>query len=263
MSTAPDASDLLQHTESGVRTLTLNRLAHKNALTAAMTAQLADALEAAAADASVRVLVLQGDATVFCAGHDMQALLQPSLADVRAAQDWLANAQRMWQALAAFPKPLIAAVAGPAVGAGAVLLLHCDLVYAGDNAALSLPFVNLGLCPEGAASLLLAQRVGMQRAAHILLTGQPFMAEDALEMGLVARITTPGEVNALAHQQALRLAQKPLPALLATRQLLKSGQAEAIQARLAQESAQLERLLHNPAAREGMQAFIERRAPSW
>lgn len=262
MSTVHNASDLLQHTESGVRTLTLNRLAHKNALTPAMTAQLADALDDAATDASVHVLVLQGDATVFCAGHDMQTLLQSSLTDAT-TESFLANAQRMWKTLADFPKPLIAAVAGPAVGAGAALLLHCDLVYAGDNAAMSLPFVNLGMCPEGAASLLLAQRVGTQRAAEILLTGQPFMAEDALEMGLVARITTPGEVNALAHQQALRLAQKPLPALLTTRQLLKSGQAEAIHARLAQESTQLEHLLHSPAAREGMQAFIERRAPSW
>ena len=143
-------SDILSHLEDGVQTLTLNRVARKNALTGAMYTSLANGLEQAALDAKVRVLLLQGDVAVFCAGNDLNDFLHapPMGAD--------SPVLRFLSALAAFQKPLLAAVCGPAVGIGTTMLLHCDLVYAGDNAAFSLPFVNLGLCAEGASSLLLA-----------------------------------------------------------------------------------------------------------
>src|SRR5690606_38193320 len=119
-----------------------------------------------------------------------------------------------------FPKPLIAAVAGPAVGIGTTMLLHCDLVYAGDNAAFSMPFVNLGLCPEAASSLLLPRLMGYQRAAEALLMGEPFMAEAAMEAGLVNRVVPPTEVNGVAQLQAAKLAAKPLSALMETKRLM-------------------------------------------
>ncbi|MDB5957102.1 enoyl-CoA hydratase, partial [Ramlibacter sp.] len=189
-------SDILVHAESGVMTLTLNRLARKNALTAEMYAALADAIERARDDDSVRVLLLQGHETVFCAGNDIGDFLNapPS------GQD--APGLRFLRAIATFPKPLLAAVCGPAVGIGTTMLFHCDLVYAGDNAAFSLPFVNLGLCPEAAASLLVPQMLGYHRAAEALMLGEPFMAEAAQEVGLVNRVLPPTEANGYASTQA-------------------------------------------------------------
>jgi enoyl-CoA hydratase/carnithine racemase len=180
-------ADVLIDTNANVTTLTLNRVDKKNAFTAAMYAEMALALEHAQDDAGVRVVVLQGHETVFSAGNDIADFLQnpPLSLDVPVF--------RFMRAIAGFSKPLVAAVCGPAVGIGTTLLFHCDLVYAGDNAAFSMPFVNLGLCPEAASSLLAPQRMGHGRAAEALLLGEPFLAEAALEMGLVSRIVPPSE----------------------------------------------------------------------
>ncbi len=205
MSATPQ--DILVHTEAGVTTVTLNRVDKKNSLTRAMYATLADTLAQAEADASVRAVLLQGDITVFSAGNDIgDFLAQPP-----AEQD--APVFRFLRAIAAFPKPLVAAVCGPAVGIGTTMLFHCDLVYAGDNAAFSMPFVNLGLCPEAASSLLAPRLLGYHRAAEALLLGEPFMAEAAMEVGLVNRVVPPTECNAIAQAQARKLAAKPLSAL--------------------------------------------------
>jgi enoyl-CoA hydratase/carnithine racemase len=123
------------------------------------------------------------------------------------------------------------------------LLLHCDLVYAGDNAAFSMPFVNLGLCPEAASSLLLPQMLGYHRAAEALLLGEPFMAEAALEVGLVNRVVPPTECNAYAQAQAKKLAAKPVSALIETKRLMKGGQQAAVKAQMAEEGASFGRML--------------------
>ncbi|MNT29931.1 2,3-dehydroadipyl-CoA hydratase [compost metagenome] len=143
------------------------------------------------------------------------------------------------------------------------MLLHCDLVYAGDNAMFSLPFVNLGFCPEGASSLLLPQLMGHQRASEALLLGDPFMAEAALEVGLANRVVPPTECNTIAQAQAAKLAAKPLGSLLASKKLLKSGQMAAVQARIAEEGKLFADLLQQPAAKEAMSAFLEKRKPDF
>jgi enoyl-CoA hydratase/carnithine racemase len=158
---------------------------------------------------------------------------------------------------------LVAAVCGPAVGIGTTLLLHCDLVYAGDNAAFSMPFVNLGLCPEAGSSLLLPQRIGYQRTAELLLLGEPFMAETALEMGLVNRVVPPSQANAVAQTQARKLAAKPMEALTASKRLLKQGQAKELLVRIAEEGQTFGRLLQAPAAKEAFGAFMEKRHPNF
>ena len=135
--------DILVHTEAGVCTITFNRVDKKNSITQTMYAALAEALRSAATDEAVRVVVIQGDATVFSAGNDIGDFLSRQSGQPLTQE---APVFQFLHALADFPKPLIAAVAGPAVGIGTTMLLHCDLVYAGDNAAFSLPFVNLGLC---------------------------------------------------------------------------------------------------------------------
>jgi len=248
-------SDILVHAEDGITTLTINRLARKNSLTAAMYASLADALEQARADASVRVVVLQGDESVFSAGNDLGDFLhQPP-----AGED--APVFRFLHGIASFPKPLVAAVCGPAVGIGTTMLLHCDLVYAGDNAAFSMPFVNLGLCAEGASSLLVPQMFGYHRAAEALLLGEAFYAEAALEVGLVNKVLPPSETKAYAAQVARKLAAKPLSSLVETKRLMKKGQQAQVLQAIAEEGAVFGRMLREPAAKEAFAAFMEKRVP--
>ena len=247
-------SDILSHVEAGVMTLTFNRLARKNSLTAAMYSALADALAQAQADDAVRVVVLQGDETVFSAGNDF--LNAPP-----AGED--APVFHFLRQIATFPKPLVAAVCGPAVGIGTTLLFHCDLVYAGDNAAFSMPFVNLGLCAEGASSLLVPQMFGYHRAAEALLLGEAFYAEAALEVGLVNRVLPPSETNAQAQAVARKLAAKPLSSLVETKRLMKQGQQAQVLQVMSQEGAVFGRMLREPAAKEAFAAFMEKRAPQF
>lgn len=253
-------SDILQHREGGVLTLTFNRLDKKNAITAAMYASLADLLQGATGDDTVRVVVIQGAVQIFTAGNDL-ADFRDNPPDTRPGAD-PAPVVRFLHALRDFPKPVLAAVAGPAVGIGTTLLLHCDLVYAADNAAFSLPFVNLGLCPEAGSSLLLAQLIGYPRAAEKLLLGEAFYAEEALDIGLVNRILPPTEVNAYAQAQAAKLAAKPLASLKATKALMKMPQTQ-LNAVMDEEFKRFGELLRGPAAKEAISAVMEKRRPDF
>ena len=254
-------SDILTHQDAGVLTLTFNRVERKNSINVAMYDALATALEKAAGDAATRVVVIQGHETIFSAGNDISDFRNAPKSEGQPDPDrpvW-----RFLRGIATFPKPLVAAVCGPAVGVGTTLLFHCDLVYAGDNAAFSMPFVNLGLVPEAASSLLVPQMFGYHRAAEALLLGEPFMAEAALEVGLVNRVVPPSEANALAQAQARKLAAKSLSSLIATKQLMKGGQQKAVLERMGEEGAQFGRMLGEPAAREAMTAFMEKRKPDF
>ncbi len=250
-------ADILEHAEGGVLTLTLNRLERKNSLTADMYGLLADAIERARDDASVRVVLLQGHETVFSAGNDIGDFLNKPPAGENSP------VFRFLHGIAAFPKPLLAAVCGPAVGVGTTMLFHCDLVYAGDNAAFSMPFVNLGLCPEAASSLLVPQMLGYHRAAEALMLGEPFMAEAALEVGLVNRVLPPTETNAYAAAQARKLAAKPITSLVETKRLMKKGQQQAVLQQMADEGESFRQMLTAPAAKEAFTAFMEKRKPDF
>ena len=250
-------TDILTHTEDGVLTITLNRLARKNSITSAMYAAMADVIELAASDSAVRVAVIQGHETVFSAGNDIGDFLnQPP-----AGQD--SPVFRFLRGIARFPKPLVAAVCGPAVGVGTTLLFHCDLVYAGDNAAFSMPFVNLGLCPEAGSSLLVPQMLGYHRAAEALLLGEPFMAEAALEVGLVNRVVPPMEANGVARAVARKLAAKPPSSLAETKRLMKKNSQQAVLQQMDDEGASFARLLGEPAAKEAFGAFMDKRKPDF
>ena len=161
------------------------------------------------------------------------------------------------------PKPIVASVCGPAVGIGTTLLFHCDLVYAGDNAAFSMPFVNLGICPEAGSSLLAPQMFGYHRAAEALLLGEPFMAEAALEVGLVNRVVPPTEANAIAQLQARKFVDKPLNSLIETKRLLKQSHWPAVLERIDEEMQSFGRMMKEPAAREAFAAFMEKRRPDF
>ena len=243
-------SELLVHCEDQVLTLTFNRLPRRNALTGALYAELADTLARAEADPGVRALVLQGHESVFSAGSDLaDYLAHPPLT-------LQAPIYRFARALATFAKPLLAAVCGPAVGMGAALLLHCDLVCAGDNAALALPAVHLGLPPEAGASWLLPELIGPRRAAQMLLLGEPVQAEAALELGLVNRLTPPAECHALTQSLARRLTARADAGLLAAKALLRGGPRQAVLLeRIDEEARQTIALLQEPATQQALRAL--------
>lgn len=240
--------------EHGICTVRLDRPARKNALTAAMYEAMSDTLCAAEKDPEIRALVFLGAEGVFCAGNDLQDFLASE--DSGRARP----ARALLHALAASTLPLVAAVDGVAIGVGATLLLHCDFVLATPAASFSLPFVNLGVCPEAGSSLLLPRLAGHQRAAALLMLGEPFDADAAQAMGLVTAVCPPADLEARAMETARKLAAKPRAALRATKALLKRPE-EPLAARIEAEIERFDALLEAPAAREIMAAFIEKRAP--
>jgi enoyl-CoA hydratase/carnithine racemase len=249
--------DILIERADGVLTITLNRPDKKNAITAAMYQEMADAFFEAEKDASVRVVLLRANGGSFSAGNDLEDFMKaPSM-------DRDAPVLQFLRRISSAPKPLVAAVAGAAVGVGTTMLLHCDLVYAASTAKFSMPFVQLGLCPEAASSLLLPRIAGYQRAAEKLLLGEAFDAIEAMNMGFVNRIVDAGEVDALALAQAKKLAALPASSLRMSKSLLKGADARAIAERIDEEAGHFGKMLTAPEAREAFQAFFEKRKPDF
>ena len=250
-------SDIIVESEGPVRLLRLNRPDKKNALTVAMYEALADALSAAETDPSVRAVAILGNGGTFCAGNDLK--------------DFLANPQtdesspvvRFLHRISAFPKPITAAVSGLAIGIGTTMLLHCDLIYAGEDARFQMPFVNLGLCPEGASSLLVPRLAGYHRAAELLMLGEMFSAAQAREIGLVNRVVPNGDVLAVAREAAGKLAALPPGAMAVTKLLLKKGSAQETRRVMDEELDRFGERLQSPEAKEAVTAFFERRKPDF
>jgi enoyl-CoA hydratase/carnithine racemase len=250
-------NDILTTNDSGVMTITFNRPEKKNSLTGAMYEMLASTLKEAAGDEQIRAIVLTGSEQMFSSGYDVGEFVKnpPVISD---APVW-----QFLRALNEFPKPVIASVCGIAVGIGVTMLLHCDLIFAGDNAKFSLPFVSLGVCPEAASSLLLPRLAGYQRAARMLLTGDPFDARLALEVGLVNQILPAAETRAFALSEARKLVAKPLSAVVETKRLMKMSERAAIEARMGEEIAVFGRMVTEGAAKEAFAAFGEKRKPDF
>jgi enoyl-CoA hydratase/carnithine racemase len=248
---------ILTETAEAIARIQIARPERKNALSVDMYAALTDAVAAAEADPAVRVILLHGLPEVFCAGNDLDDFLRhpPETPD--------APVFRFMAALSGAGKPVVAAVNGVAVGIGTTLLLHCDLAYCADDARFSMPFVNLGISPEFASSLLLPLTAGYHRAAEKLLLGDPSSAEEALDMGLVNRVLPPSEVLAYARRQCARLAQLPPVSVRETKRLLKAGWRAAIDRAIADENATFAKLRARDEAREALSAFRERRAPDF
>ena len=240
--------------QSGVVELRLNRPEKKNAITLAMYRDLAEALRDADSDPAVRVLLLTAVGDVFCAGNDIVDFLAMNGRDLEVApsMDFLRR-------LVTFGKPVVAAVHGAAVGIGATMLLHCDLVYGSETFKLSMPFVSLGLVPEAASSLLLPARVGHAVASEMLLLGAAVDAHRAIELRLLNQVAaSAGELSSLARKTADELATKPPGALRASRKLL-LGDREGVLARMEEEGRQVSNCLRSPEAKEAFTAFLERR----
>jgi enoyl-CoA hydratase/carnithine racemase len=247
-------TDILATRRGASLELAFNRPARRNALTNAMYDALSEALAGAERDASVRAIVFHGDEQAFTAGNDLADFLERP----PAGED--APVFRFIQAVLAGGKPLIAAVNGNAVGIGTTLLLHCDLVYAGENAKFSLPFASLGLVPEFASSYTLPRIAGYHRAAEMLLLGEPYGAQQALAAGFVNRVLPPAETLPAARAAADRICALPAKSVRLTRQLLRQVDRAPIAARALEESHHFREMLGEPPAREAMAKFLDRKS---
>ncbi len=242
--------------DDGILTLRMDRPDKKNALTVDMYDAMAKAIEDADKNPAVRVIVITGSKDVFCAGNDLQDFLSnpPSGPD--------SPVIKFLNTIAAAKLPIVAAVNGIAVGIGTTMLLHCDFVYIADTATLSLPFVDLGLVPEAAASMLLPRLAGHQRAAELLMLGEPFKPALAVEIGLANAVCKPEDLEATAMKTAKKLAAKPRNALLHTKQLLRRD-FETVAQRIEEENRIFKDCLASPDAKEALQAFREKRKPKF
>ena len=230
----PDNKVLRIDADGSVRLLTLDRPEARNAFNRALYDGVGAALNEAAADDTVSVCVITGAGDIFSAGQDLKAL-----ARVKENPEEAKGFDPFARALAAFDKPLIAAVNGAAVGIGTTLLLHCDLVLASDTARFKLPFVGLGLVPEVASSLLLPATIGPQAANYYLLTGDWMDAETAVARGLAWQRCAPEQLLEEALGLAQAIAKAPLDALRSSKQLLQAARTDFVQAALDRELAYL------------------------
>jgi len=256
MITSPIVEILVRQQEQ-VCHITFNRPERKNALSLAMYAALADIIHAANSDRSVRVLVLSGVNDCFTSGNDLLDFMnEPEIHDRHPVV-------RFMVALQNCVKPVVAVVQGHAVGIGTTLLLHCDLVYAAEDARLQLPFVNLGLCPEYASSYLIPRLVGQQKAAELLLLGEAFSGLEAEKMGFVNAALPANELISYAEQKIQRLAKQPPAAVRRAKILLKKTQHDGVETALAAEFIGFAEGLNSEECRESVTAFFEKRAPDF
>ncbi len=249
--------DLLIDNNEGILTIEFNRPTKKNAITAAMYQSMAQALEDAENDVAVRVILFVGKPEIFSAGNDLEDFVK------NPPRDAAAPVFRFMHALSGAAKPVVAAVAGDAIGIGTTLLLHCDLVYAAPEAKLSMPFVQLGLCPEFASSFLLPRVAGYHRAAEKLLLGEVFSAQEAYACGLVNQLLPTEQLLPFAYSQAKKLVALPPASLRATKRLLKAADSNAVDTRIKEEIAIFSAMLSAPEAREAFTAFFEKRRPDF
>ncbi|MGH2424131.1 enoyl-CoA hydratase [Pseudomonas sp. C 49-2] len=244
---------ILQHRERGLLTLQLNRPDKKNALTRAMYTQLAGALEQADADEGIRCVLIQGSSECFTAGNDIGDFLEQPPSDLDSPPFYF------MKSLLNCRKPVIAAVAGVAVGIGTTLLLHCDLVYISRDARLRMPFVNLGLCPEFGSSLILPRLLGHAKAAELLLLGEGFTGEQAAAWGIATEALGSGEAAlAKAREMAERFETLAPGAVQVTKQLMKSVDREQLRQVIEEEGALFVQRLKSPEAIAALSGFINR-----
>lgn len=246
---------ILVHKADGILTLVMNRPDKKNALTNAMYGVLADEIEAAGADSGVRVIVLRGEGDMFTAGNDVAEFAGAK------PDDGPRHVARFVRAIAAFEKPLVAAVQGRAVGVGTTMLLHCDYVLLADDAKLTTPFVNLGLVPEAGSSRLLPARIGHLRAFAMLALGEAVEAAAAVEWGLANAVVPASGLVAAIEAAAQRIAQQPPGAVQATKRLMRDS--AAVTAHIGIEGDEFMQRLQSPEAKEAFLAFAQRRSPDF
>ncbi|MCH9691737.1 MAG: enoyl-CoA hydratase [Gammaproteobacteria bacterium] len=233
--------------------ITINRPERKNALTMAMYTAMADLLNNAANDKHIRVALITGVRGIFTSGNDLLDFLGGS------ANEGDSPVSQFMLALYNFPKPVITAVTGVAVGIGTTMLLHCDLSIIADDAMFQLPFVNLGLCPEYASSYLLPRIMGNAKASELLMMGEKFDAQTAVDVGICNEVVHPGEALRVAKKYALKLAEKPPEALRITKKLLRQATHDKGMEFIRKEADYFQQRLQSEEFKEAANAFLEKR----
>ncbi len=251
------SDDIIVRRHQQVMEIAFNRPDKKNALTTGMYEAIVAAMDEAQEDPQLRVVVFSGTAECFTSGNDVGDFMNNPPVDENSP------VIRFLQVLATFPKILVAAVNGPAVGVGTTMLLHCDLVYAGDNARFQMPFVNLALVPEAGSSLLLPQLCGHRRAAELLLLGEAFDSDKAHEIGLINEICASQATRERALERAAQIATRAPEAVRLTKALLVAGRSQPLLERMAEEGRHFGERLQSPEAREAFTAFFEKREPDF
>ena len=240
-----------------VARIRFDRVDKKNAITPEMYALLGKALTDAEADSQVRAVLLHGTAECFTAGNDVADFVNVPRTPGKTP------ARALFDILPVMAKPIVAAVGGPAIGIGSTMLLHCDLVYAAPNARFQLPFVPLGIVPEFGSTFLLPLLAGYQRAAELLLLGQPFTAQKAYEAGMVTAVVPQENLLAEAEKAAMTLASLPPESIRLTKRLMKARYGEALGAAIEEETRIFGERLSSPEAKEALSAFLEKRKPDF
>jgi enoyl-CoA hydratase/carnithine racemase len=251
------SNTVLKSLDAGVLTLTLNRPEKKNAFNLEQWAALQDAFNEADADDSTKVVLLTGSGDNFSSGVDLNDLMHMS--GFGPDHPFLSCARK----IAFFTKPLVAAAAGVAVGGGATMLLHCDLVYISESFRMRFPFANLGLAPEFASSYMLQLIVGAQRAAELMYTAEWVDARRAIDLRFAAGCYTGETVIEKAMDKAKEIAQWPLSSLREIKHTLKAHQKQSIESAFALEAESMAKLAQSPESIEAVIAFLEKRAPGW
>jgi len=250
-------TEIITDCSESILRVQFNRPARKNALTSAMYATVADLINAAATDDGIRVVLLHGAGDSFSAGNDLEDFMTNPPKPGQSAQE------RFVGALINFPKPLIAAVHGVAVGSGTTMLMHCDFVYAAEGTRFQLPFVNLAVVPELGTSYLIPAQIGYIAAAELLLLGMPFDARRAAELGLATRVVPGEQLLATAMQTARALVEKPAGALQASKRLLKQWSRAQTELAVKVETQEFSARVSSAEAREAITAFLEKRRPDF
>ncbi|QDP18882.1 enoyl-CoA hydratase-related protein [Sphingomonas xanthus] len=243
--------------KDGLLAIRLARPERRNAITVAMYAALADAIEDASDDPQVRVITLAGEGEDFTAGNDLGDFLQ-AMPDPGSGED--ISVWRLLRALARNPVPLVAAVHGNAVGIGTTMLFHCDFVLAEEGCRMVMPFVDLGLVPEAASSLIMPRLSGRRRAARHILLGDPFGPSDALEMGVASHVVPKGQLRAACDTLVGRLLAKPPESLRQTQALLRREATAEILERMELENSHFAARLQSDEVKQAIAAFFAARA---
>jgi enoyl-CoA hydratase len=259
---APDVGDISVEKAAAILTITLNRPHVLNAVTESVLADLADLVEEAGADDEVRVVVLGGAGRAFSSGADLGGGVGGAATEPPGVETLIA-ANRLARALRDLPKPVVAAVNGPAVGVGCSIALACDLVVASRDAYFLLAFVNIGLMPDGGATALVPANVGRARALRMALLGERITASTAEEWGLVQRVVAPDELAAAVGELTAKLAAGPPRAYAATKRAVNEATLAALDPALQRELDGQAALLRTADFVEAVTAFGQKRRPTF
>jgi len=247
-----------QHLDKNILKLTMSNPSKKNAINYEMYSALSQALDEAAINEEVHVVILTGEGSAFTSGNDVNAFETRNTTSTEPPSSIV-----FLKSLATFPKPIIAKVNGVAIGIGSTMLLHCDLVYASQNSIFQFPFVNLGLVPEAGSSYILPRLLGFARASEIILLGEKFSAQQAKNYGLVNNVCEENELDQFVEDTATKLANKPSQALQLSKKLLRDMPIDDLLNRIDHESTIFSHCLQGEEFKEALSAFKEKRKPNF